>query len=166
MTPNLVLAGFMGTGKSTVGQLAADRLEMAFLDTDQLIEALTGRTIPELFAQSEAIFRKYESIVCLQSSLLDGAVISVGGGALINEKARTALEASGLVICLTATLDTVMQRVGGSRSRPLIGTREEVGALLEARTPHYESFRYRVATDGRTPYQVLDEVMELWQYVS
>ncbi len=160
--PNIILAGFMGTGKSTVGQLVAASLGMTFVDTDDLVEQVTGAPIRDLFLRSEAVFRKYESVVCLQAALHNGLVISTGGGALLNEKVRTAFEMSGLIVCLHASVDEIMRRVGTDPNRPLFGTRAEVETLLNARAEHYASLPYHVDTTGKLPEQVASEVIELW----
>ena len=166
MTTNIILAGFMGTGKSTVGQLIAGRLGLEFVDTDAAVEHVAGTTIPELFARSEALFRQYESVVCLQCALHDGLVMAVGGGALLNENTRAGLEMSGVIICLHADIDEIMRRVGEDGHRPLFGSRADVDALLAARIEHYASLPYHVDTTGKTPEQVADEVIALWQHVT
>lgn len=159
---NLALAGFMGTGKSTVGRLVAARLGMPFVDTDAEIEAAAGASIPALFARSEALFRKYESVVCLQAALGSGQVLALGGGALLNPAARAALEAGALIVCLDASLDEIMRRVGDDPARPLFGDRAAVERLLEARAAHYASLPHHVETTGRALSAVAEEVIALW----
>ena len=159
---NLALAGFMGTGKSTVGRVIADRLGMGFVDTDSEIEAAAGASIPDLFARGEALFRKYESVVCLQAALGSGQVIALGGGALLNPNTRAAFEASALIVCLDASLDDIVARVGADPHRPLFGDRAAVLDLLAARGEHYASLPHHVETTGRTPAAVAEEVIALW----
>lgn len=162
---NLVLAGFMGTGKTTVGQLLARELGLAFVDTDTLIEARAGRRIAAIFAhEGEAAFRRIEVEVCLQAASTRDQVIATGGGALLNPDVRQALAASGLLICLRADLETIMQRVGHDPSRPLFGGETaRLARLLEARAGVYDSLPHQIDTTGRSPQQVAEEIIRLWQ---
>ncbi|NLX08069.1 MAG: shikimate kinase [Chloroflexi bacterium] len=162
---NLVLAGFMGTGKTTVGQLLAQQLGLAFVDTDTLIEARAGRRIADIFAhEGEAAFRQIEAEVCMQVASARAQVIATGGGALLNPEVRQAFAASGLLICLTANLDTIIERVGHDPTRPLFGgERERLARLLEARADVYDSLPHQVDTTGRSPQQVAEEIRRLWQ---
>lgn len=160
---NLVLAGFMGTGKSTVGRLAASRLGWPFVDTDHAIEERAGVTIPELFERGEAHFRRWEAAVCREVAAEQCRVIAVGGGALLDPANRAVLGARGVIICLTASLETIVERVGLDEGRPLFGTRQQVAALLEERQAHYDSLPHHVETSGRSPEAVAEEVIKLWQ---
>ncbi len=161
--PNLILAGFMGTGKTTVGQLVAQELGMPFVDTDAEIEALAQESVRSIFArQGEAVFRKLEAIVCLRAAIAGGQVIATGGGALLNEATRAALEGSGLLVCLTAHMDEILARVGGDESRPLFGQPEAVERLLAQRSGLYDRLPYHVDTTGKTPHEATQEVIALW----
>ena len=109
---HIVLTGFMGTGKSTVGRLLAGRLGRGFVDTDGLIEARCGRTIPDLFAEKgEAAFRAWESAVAQELAQETGLVIATGGGMMLNEANAAALSHESLVICLMANPATILARV-------------------------------------------------------
>lgn len=166
MMRNIILAGFMGTGKSTVGQIVAERLGMDFIDTDAEVERVSKASIPELFERGEALFRKYEAVVCLQAALRGGQVIAVGGGALLNDDVRQMLSDGGAVICLEASADELMARVAPDGSRPLFGDRAEVEALLARRAEHYAALPYHVNTTGKTPDEVASEVITLWHSLS
>lgn len=162
--PNLILAGFMGTGKTTVGQIVAAALGMPFVDTDAEIEALARQEIPSIFAQQgEPVFRKLESIVCLKAAIGGGQVIATGGGALLNAATREALAGSGLLVCLTADLDAIVERVEGDASRPLARDREALEQVLAQRAELYASLPYRIDTTGKTPESVAGEVIVLWR---
>ena len=109
---NIVISGFMGTGKTTVGRLVAQRLGRAFVDLDEQIEAHFGKAIPEVFAQDgEARFRALESDLCRHFAGQPGIVLSTGGGALVNPVNRATLAESGVLICLTASVEAILERV-------------------------------------------------------
>ena len=120
-TSNITLTGFMGTGKSTVGRLLAERLDRPFVDMDEQLEAHFGKSIAEVFAdEGEPAFRLAEIRLCTQLAEQQGLVISTGGGALVNPDSRHALAESGPVICLTASLDQILARIGQAADRPLL----------------------------------------------
>jgi shikimate kinase len=164
---NLVLAGFMGTGKSTVGQLVADRLGWRLVDTDTVIEARAGATIAEIFERGgESAFRELEATVCRDVAALCHQVISVGGGALLNPAVRAVFAVRDLVICLTCDLDIIIQRVGNDPARPLFSVdREKLARLLDSRADHYASLPYHVDTSELSPEQAAEEVIRLWQQI-
>lgn len=160
----IVLGGFMGTGKSTVGQIVAQHLDFLFIDTDTEIEARAGCTVAEIFTRSgESAFRQIEAEVCLDISKRDQAVVSVGGGALLNPHLYEAFAARSLMICLTCDLDEIMRRVGDSLSRPLYATnRDQLSALLASRADHYARFPVQIDTTHLSPEQAAQKVIERW----
>jgi shikimate kinase len=121
---NLILAGFMGSGKSAVGRLCAERLGMDFLDTDQEIARRAGMPIPEIFERcGEAYFRAQERALVAELSARRGCVVATGGGMVVDDENRAALLASGMVVCLTAAPEVIVQRVGGdsaAQQRPML----------------------------------------------
>jgi shikimate kinase len=156
----------MGTGKTTVGLIVAEILDMPFVDTDRAVEEMAGKSIPEIFVHSgEAMFRKLESIVCLHAAISGGQVLSIGGGALLNPESRRALEDSGLLICLTASAEAIVERVAGDPHRPLAGNRESLAALLTEREAVYGDLPYQIDTTSISPGEVAAEVISLWQQV-
>jgi shikimate kinase len=161
-SPNLVVTGFMGTGKSTVAPLIAAQLGRPFVDTDTVIVEQAGESIPELFARyGEAHFRKLEAEVCVDLAAQTGLVIATGGGALLNPDTVAAMTATGLVVCLTATDDALAARLDGEKDgRPLA---TDWRPLLDERRPRYALLPYQVDTTDRTPQQVAEEVVALWQ---
>lgn len=155
----------MGTGKTTVGRMLAERLGFGFVDTDKLIEERYG-PIPEIFAnQGEQQFRAIEHEVASELSLRDGLVISTGGGMVLNPANEAALAANGPIVCLVASVDEVLARVTRGRTgvqRPLLqgsDPRQRIKELMAAREAAYSRFP-QVVTDGRTPGQVADAVLE------
>jgi 3-dehydroquinate synthase len=119
--PNIVLTGFMGTGKSSVGREVARQLGRAFLDLDELIAARAGKSIPEIFAQDgEPAFRAMEALACREVQEPTGQVIAAGGGAVLNPANREALAAGGTVICLAAEPGVIARRLAGGDGRPLL----------------------------------------------
>lgn len=158
---NLVLTGFMGTGKSTVGPLVADALRMPLVDTDTLIVQRAGISIPEIFARDgEAAFRQLERAVILELISECGRIIATGGGALINPQTRADVLRNNLVICLTAEPDVLRARLSGDSGRPLASQWEQV---LAQRLPIYRSFSFCVDTSHHTPQQVAEEVAAIWR---
>jgi shikimate kinase len=139
---NVVLVGFMGTGKSTIGRLAAKALHFDFVDTDQLIVDRTHLPITDLFAQhGEDYFRDQETAVIRSLIAVNRCIISTGGGAVIRPENRDMLRRSGFVVRLTASEDILMERVSRNSKRPLLQSenpRETLHKLLAAREEAYE----------------------------
>ena len=168
LTRNVVLTGFMGTGKTTVGRLVAQLLELEFVDTDAVIEARHG-SIPSIFAElGEGAFRQFEREVAAELAERDGLVIATGGRLMVDAVNAQRLAATGDVVCLVATIDTVLERVdadGTRSSRPMLaGTdgdvRDRIEALLAERADAYGRFT-TVDTDGRSPADIAAEVAAL-----
>lgn len=158
---NIVLTGFMGTGKTTVGRLVAERLGFRFVDTDQLIVAEADMPIPQLFAeQGEAAFRRLEARICQHIAWERQTVIATGGGALLNTQTRDAFIAGGMVVCLHAPLEVIRQRVGEDPNRPLMA---DAARLYANRQAAYAALPHHVQTGGRTPTEITEEVITLWQ---
>ena len=160
----LVLTGFMGSGKTTVGQLVAARLGWPFVDTDTWIERDAGQPIPAIFAQQgEAAFRRLERDACARAAQLAQHVVATGGGALLDAETRAAFLADGLVVCLRADLETILERLGDGAQRPLFGgDRARLSALYAARAPLYDALPHQVETAGRSPEAVAEEIVTLW----
>jgi shikimate kinase/hydroxypyruvate isomerase len=159
---NLVLLGFMGTGKSAVGRILARRLGRPFVEMDAEIERRAGRGIPEIFAsEGEAAFRAMERAWVREQADRPGRVIATGGGVVLDPANLEDLGRHGVLVCLTASFETLRTRLGGDRSRPLLegGRADRLAELLESRRPLYEAIRLRVDTTGRTPDEVADEVL-------
>jgi len=167
---NLVLTGFMGTGKTTVGREVAWRLGRAFVDMDDVIAARAGKPIPRIFAEDgEAAFRAIEAAVCAELSAQDGLVIATGGGALVDEENRRVMQRSGVVLCLEAEPTEILRRVSDSNERPLLNVtdpRAEVVRLLAARRDAYAAIPWHIETDGHSVDDVVAQVLALAETVT
>ena len=141
---NIVLVGFMGSGKSAIGRSIAKRLGFLFLDSDQIvIDRAGGRPIAQIFEEEgEEAFRNYETLALESLRHRERCVIATGGGAVLREGNRVLLRELGLVVCLTASEDAIFERVSRTSKRPLLRTanpRETLHLLLEARQPAYQA---------------------------
>ena len=155
----IVLVGFMGAGKTTVGRLLAARLGLAFADSDLVIEQRRGRSIAEIFARDgEAAFRAAEHEVLAELMRGPDAVLAAGGGAVEHRASRRLLRAAR-VIYLQVSYDEAMRRVGGDAGRPLL-RRPDLADIYRQRVPVYQSVAtLTVATAGRPAEAVCQEVI-------
>lgn len=169
LQPNLVLIGFMGTGKSTIGRLCARRLDLEYLDSDLLIEQRSGLTIPQIFAEKgEAWFRQLERIVIADLAAKHGLVIATGGGVVLDPDNVKRLRSSGLVVLLTAKPETILQRVGQAHRRPLLAQSddplERIQALLSQRQEAYRTAAHcHVDTSDISVEEAAEKVVMLYQ---
>ncbi|MGB9677164.1 MAG: shikimate kinase [Candidatus Ratteibacteria bacterium] len=166
MKKNIVLIGFMGTGKTEVGKLLAERLNMTFIDTDKLIEEREKDRIARIFqVKGEDYFRKVEEEVIEEVSNCENCVIATGGGAVIREKNYNNLKKNGILICLSATPEEIYRRTLPKKDRPLLmkskNVIETIKELLEMRKPYYQKADYTVDTTKKKIEKVVDEIMEL-----
>ncbi len=164
---HLVLIGYMGSGKSTIGKRVAEVLQMPFVDTDQLIEAVSGRTISDIFAtDGEVAFRNMERDT--MTTLLAGTphVISTGGGIPMIDGMMDQLLSQTYVVYLRAKPKTLERRVTGSQNRPLLGSSPALAtieSMLEQRSPVYERAHYIIDTDHLTIAQTTQAVIDGWR---
>lgn len=159
----IILVGFMGTGKSTVGRLVADRLGWPFTDSDRFIEQEQGMPIPSIFRErGEAAFRALETDALKRLIGQGGRVIATGGGAVLAEDNRKVMLAGGLVVALKASPDTIISRVGGGVDRPLLAgnVRDNVMRLYEQRKTAYDFADLIVQTDGLTADEVAEHILD------
>jgi len=140
---NIVLIGFMGSGKTSIGRRVAERLGFQFLDTDAVIVEREGMQVAEIFKrQGEAWFREQETAALRSMSHLNRAVISTGGGIVGREENHALLRGLGFVVWLTASEEVIFERVSRNKKRPLLQTenpRATVHELLEQRRPLYQA---------------------------
>jgi shikimate kinase len=162
---NIVVTGFMGTGKTTVGRCIAASLQRQFIDTDEKIIEEAGKPISQIFSEDgEAAFRHIERRVCRFLAGQRWLVIATGGGMLIDESNLRVMMASGFVVCLNATPEEIRQRLAGETGRPLFSGDWE--SLLEKRRAVYAKIPCQIDTVGKTPNQIAQEIIELWQNAS
>ncbi len=160
---NIILTGFMGTGKTSVGRLVAERLDRPFLDLDDVIAARAGKPIPRIFAEDgERAFRALEAAVCAELAAPAGLVVAAGGGAVVNPANRAALAAGGLVICLDAAPEAILARVGDDANRPMLagGNRQaRIENLLAQRAGAYAAIPLHLDTTDLTLAAAAERVL-------
>lgn len=166
---HIVLIGFMGSGKSTVGFRLSYKLKKCLIDTDKLIEQREGMTIAEMFAgKGEAYFRQKET-ECLNSMFheLGSRIISLGGGTPMREENRAIIKKLGKVIYLQASPETIFERVKHDTTRPLLQCEDpqaKIRTLLKERNPIYESVAdIVICVDGKGMPEVVQEIVEAVQ---
>ena len=165
--PNIILTGFMGTGKTTLGRLLAEKIDYEFIDTDALIENQIGQTIAKLFqAEGEAAFRKLESKLVEELAQKEGLVIATGGGLVLDPKNVTALRKTGQIICLTASPEEILARVAKQQDvRPLLQEKDpkaKIIELLQQRESVYRQFP-QLSTSDLSPDKLIGELLKLIQ---
>ena len=164
---NIVLVGYRGTGKSTVGRLLASRLGRELVSTDAEIIKRAQRSIPEIVAQKGwEHFRDLESDICREFASRDQLVIDTGGGAILRVQNVEALKKNGTVFWLTASVETIAKRIGSNNQRPsLTGTKsfvDEIQDVLRERTPKYQAAAdHSIATDNRSVNQLVETILTL-----
>lgn len=159
---NIVITGFMGTGKTTVGRLLAQQMDRIFVDTDEAIAQQVGISVPEIFARDgELGFRKLERELCRFLAAQQGLVISTGGGMLVDDENRALMIGSGFVVCLNATTQAIVSRLANAADRPLL--KGDWPVLLQKRRSAYARIPYQVDTTDKSPSQVVAEVLALWR---
>lgn len=167
---NLILIGYRGTGKSTVGKVLAKRLNRELISTDKEIVKRAGRSIPEIVQEKGwEYFRNLESDICRDLAGRDNLVIDTGGGAILRQGNVDALKRNGTLFWLTASVDTIAGRIGGDTQRPsLTGEKsfiEEIEEVLRERTPKYQAAADHVlSTDGRSIQQLVSTILGLFDY--
>lgn len=167
---SIVLTGFMGTGKSTVGCLLAQQLDYPFVDMDSLLEERQKQTIPSIFkTKGEPFFRRLESDLCRELSYCQRYVIATGGGALVNEENLTLFTRSNLVICLDCAPEVLWQRLASAQDRPMLDSVDNIDrktrllTLLANRTPAYARIKHHVDTTDRPVQDIVADVRALWE---
>ena len=162
---NIVLIGFMGTGKTTIATQLANKLRLRYISTDSLIEKRENRTINEIFTkEGEDYFRDVESDVIREVSSQEGLVIDTGGGVVMREENLTNLKSTGVVICLTADEEAIMARTKKYKHRPLLNVEDpklKIRSLLAKRTPLYAKCDHSIDTGKFTIRQVIEKIMEI-----
>ncbi len=166
--PNLVITGFMGTGKTTVGKEVALRLEKEFYDLDQMIEERMKLSIPEIFEKyGESYFRDMESKIVSEYSVKSDSVIATGGGTLIFNHNYSWVSENGIIFCLKAEKTIVIKRLENSFARPLLSGQilgDRIDALLKERKELYEKLPNQIDTSFLSAWEVATRIIELYNH--
>ncbi|NLC76998.1 MAG: shikimate kinase [Clostridia bacterium] len=159
---NIVLIGFMGVGKTSIGKKLADIYQREFIDTDREIEKLTGMTVSQIFARhGEIRFRSEENLIVTKVAARSNCVISTGGGAVIDPENIKALQANGILICLTADPQVIQERVSKRGGRPLLQkdrSIERIVQLLKEREPFYAEADFTVDTTHLSQEETIERI--------
>jgi 3-dehydroquinate synthase len=168
--PNIILTGFMGAGKTSVGREVATRMGCRFVDLDDLIVARAGKSIPDIFSEDgEPAFRALEATLCREMGEPAGLVVAVGGGAVVNPANREALAAGGTLICLDASPEALRQRIGDDDNRPMLAGGDRLARireLLAQRTPAYTAIPHHLDTTGLSIAAAAERVMGITMRLS
>jgi len=161
--PNIILVGFMGTGKSSAGRLIAERLTMEFVDMDDEIVRREGCSIPDIFRdRGEPAFRELERALVIELANRSNLVISTGGGIVLNPDNIRDFSRTGSVFCLQAKPESILRRVEHDQNRPLLqgGDRlTKISELLARRQPLYDAIPQQIDTEGHKPSDTADAVI-------
>jgi len=164
---NLYVVGFMGTGKSSISRRVARKLGMQFLDTDYEIEKAEGMPISQIFAEhGEAYFRKLEWEYVEQGHPSQGCVVSCGGGLVTQEGIADLMKSRGVLLCLYASVETILSRTRGNKKRPLLQVDDpeaRIRELLAERQPYYSLAPVSVLTDQRSIPEVVEHVLRSYR---
>ena len=160
---NIVLIGFMGTGKTAIGKRLAGKLKREFMDTDAAIEELTGKSISEIFRRDGVIrFRSEEKLQVQKLADKSNMVISTGGGLVLDQENVTTLKKNGVLICLTADTEVIYNRVKNKKNRPLLqkgDVKETVYRLMQERDENYNTAELTVDTGKGSLSETVDKII-------
>jgi shikimate kinase len=160
----IILTGFMGTGKTAVGQALSRTLGYAFVDSDREIESRQGRTVQHIFeSEGEPYFRQIEKETIARLAQQPRTVLSVGGGAILNEETYDLLDLAGIMVHLTATVDEIANRLGHGNERPLLAggdRKKKIRKLMKEREPVYSKVAIQVDTSGLAIDEVVKKILD------
>jgi len=161
---NIILTGFMGTGKTAVGRELSRILDMKLIDADTEIEKSEKITINEIFKQfGEPRFREIETDMIRKLSESKNTIISTGGGAVLKQENMDILRKNGVIVCLTASPETIFERTSTNNDRPLLQVEnplKKINELLNFRKPFYEKADVMIDTEGKPPLRIAEEIIE------
>lgn len=163
---NIILLGFMATGKTSVAGALAKSLNREFIEIDHLIEKDQNDTIDHIFkTKGETYFRQVEKRITKEVSQKENAVISSGGGVVLDEENIKNLERNGVLICLEAAPEVILERSKKENNRPLLKTEnvsQKINELLEKRKPFYQKIKLHINTTHLSIEQVVDKIIEIY----
>lgn len=164
---NLYLVGFMGSGKTTVGRAVAQKLGMTLLDSDHEIERIAGKPVTAIFEQEgEPRFRAMEREFIEKGHPVSGCVVACGGGLIIEPGMMELVRSKGVVVCLHASIETILKRTAGLKSRPLLNVEDQeqrVRSLFAQREPIYRKAGSMVLTDSRPLIDIVGHVIRTYK---
>ena len=167
MGKNLILTGMMGVGKSTIGKILAKKLSYNFIDIDKLIEAKEGSSINSIFKnKSESYFRKIENDITLGELKKDNSVISLGGGAFINNAIRKSAKKMSLCFWLDVPLDKLIKRLNNSKQRPLLfkkNINQAIKKIYFERKKIYNEANYRIRCNSLKSEEIANKILNLYE---
>lgn len=167
MKKNIVLCGFMGCGKSTIGRQLSEKLGMKLVDTDSYIEKKQGMSISQIFAQKgESYFRELELETCRELSELSGYIVSTGGGTLLRAENVAAVKQGGVVFLLNVSAETVLWRLRNDTARPLLQRQDRetaVRELMKQRMPLYKRAADYIVDAEQSPRRVCGQIMNIYR---
>ena len=167
---NIVLTGFMGSGKTAVGRQLSRLLNMKLVDVDTEIERAQGMTINEIFKNfGEPRFREIETEMIKKLSGKKDIIISTGGGAVLKQENMDALRENGIIFCLMAEPETILKRTSHDSNRPLLHVEnafKRIKELLDFRKPFYEKADIMIDTEGKTPLQIAEEIIKEYKILN
>ena len=163
MKSNLILIGFMGTGKTSLGKLLAEKLGRGFIDIDQKIEQDAGLSIPQIFEKyGEKYFRELEKNAVKEITQRRGLVIATGGGTIKDEENLRLLKSSGVIVCLTTEPEEILRRTERRGERPMLDAEEDrlttIKKLLAERQQFYSQADYTIDTTDWSPLQIMNDI--------
>lgn len=161
----IILTGFMGTGKTAVGELLAKKLKFEFFDTDLMVEKETGKSITEIFEkEGEPAFRAHEKQMVKKALDREGVVVSTGGGAIVDPENLKLMKEKGFIIGLSASPEAILQRISNMDTRPLLRSKDQlkkIENLLSHRSPYYRQADKIVDTTMKRIEQTVDEILNV-----
>ena len=167
MSKNLVLTGMMGVGKSTIGKSLADRLSFSFVDIDKLIETKEGSSINLIFRnKSENYFRRLENIVSLEELKKSDSVISLGGGAFLNNAIRRAVKYSSVSFWLDVDINELTKRLNQTKRRPLLAgknLKDNINKIYLERKKTYSEADYRIKCNFLDPETIVNKILKIYE---
>lgn len=162
---NIYLVGFMGTGKTTVGRELARKKKRNFVDLDELIELRERRTVPDIFAkEGEPYFRRIEKQALKEVSREKKFVVACGGGIVMDKENIRIMKETGLIVCLTASPDVILERTKHYYHRPLLNVsnpKKQIELLLKLRAPYYAQADKTIDTSKISVKEVLSKIIKL-----
>ncbi len=162
---NIILVGFMGTGKTVTGRVLAEQTGLELVDMDSIIEERSGKAISDIFATNgEAAFRLMERNLAQELSQREGLIVSTGGGIVLNPDNIADFEKTGLTVCLKASPETIFQRLEKDKSRPLLAgdKKAQIESILKTRQPLYNAIAHGVDTDGLSAEETAAPILDLY----